>query len=447
MVYSTSIWKSLQARRTSWPYARLATDDDSSGDAASEKGESEGKPTWAGGLHPRIRIGTGTLATLILATMGSLSAIGALYTYFPFFTTIPLFVGGLSFVAIWTVTTILASIPGTLGMGRMRTEEGRQSGVWPRWKRICVTIGTMLVLLVCINLGTPTRTLPDLIPTDEGIPERYFIAANLYNNQDILPTWTEEVLALVSHRECHISRFLLLTRLSVGHNNTFISIYESNSQDDTKSLLAQFERVLNERGIPNRIVLGETETRWWPYGNSPERIDFLAAARNRAMEPLQSADPLIRLSDYSTYTKALFLNDIYFDYPSIVRLLATRLDRDTTLPPDYDMACAMDYGASGLYDTWVARDVCGTPMRAFWPYVKDEVSIARLEREMPFEVATCWNGAVAFRLAPYLYRPEREQASTMGKRGWKMIDDSKSIQACVERLLIVSRVPRLGRFS
>jgi hypothetical protein len=188
----------------------------------------------------------------------------------------------------------------------------------------------------------------------------------------------------------------------VGVNNTFISIYESNSEDMTKSLLADSEKVLNDRGIPNRVVMENDGRRTWPYGTSPERISFLATARNRAMEPLQSLDPNIRLLDYSTYTKGVFLNDVYFSYKSIVRLLATRLDGDTSRPPDYDVVCAMDYGPSGLYDTWVARDVCGTPMRAFWPYVEDKVSIVRLVQEQPFEVGTCWNGAVAFKLEPYL---------------------------------------------
>ena len=87
--------------------------------------------------------------------------------------------------------------------------------------------------------------------------------------------------------------------------------------------------------------------RWWPYGTAPERIQYIADARNTALEPLQSANATVRLDNHYTYSKVIFLNDIIFSYESIVRLIATRLDGDTSLPPDYDLACAMDYGSSG----------------------------------------------------------------------------------------------------
>lgn len=94
--------------------------------------------------------------------------------------------------------------------------------------------------------------------------------------------------------------------------------------------------------MPHRIVSDVTE-RWWPYGTSPERITFLANARNKAMAPLQSPSPDTRLPDYAEYTKVLFLNDVLFTWESAVALLATKRDDD----PDYDLACGMDFGASG----------------------------------------------------------------------------------------------------
>ncbi|WWD22595.1 hypothetical protein CI109_107088 [Kwoniella shandongensis] len=149
-------------------------------------------------------------------------------------------------------------------------------------------------------------------------------------------------------------------------------------------------------GVPHRILCEDDDNRWWPYPTSPERIQYLADARNRVLEPLQSDNATIRLPSYDSYTKIVFLNDIRFSFQSIVRLLATRLDGDASKPGEYDLACGMDFGAAGLYDTWVARDVCGTPMRAFWPFVKDELSVQRIMEEKPLEVATCWNGVVAF---------------------------------------------------
>lgn len=57
----------------------------------------------------------------------------------------------------------------------------------------------------------------------------------------------------------------------------------------------------------------------------------------------------IRLADYDTYTRIIFLNDVYFDYRDILQLTMTRLDGSSTSePPDYDLACALDFGKSGV---------------------------------------------------------------------------------------------------
>lgn len=121
-----------------------------------------------------------------------------------------------------------------------------------------------------------------------------------------------------------------------------MSVYESNSRDATPELLRDFGKRLDAQGVAHRIVSDTTE-RWWPYATSPERIRFLADARNKAMEPLQSPSADIRLTDYDSYTKVLFLNDVLFTWEGAMNLLATKRDYDG----DYDLACAMDFGASG----------------------------------------------------------------------------------------------------
>lgn len=83
----------------------------------------------------------------------------------------------------------------------------------------------------------------------------------------------------------------------------------------------------------------------WPYGTAPERIQFLAHARNMALEPLQSPDNSIRIPNWQEYTKVIFLNDIVFRWQDIVNLIATRVEGEEE---GYDMACAMDYGSSGM---------------------------------------------------------------------------------------------------
>lgn len=131
----------------------------------------------------------------------------------------------------------------------------------------------------------------------------------------------------------------------MGPERTFVSIFESNSVDTTPQLLKAFGDQLNDAGVQHRIISDVTE-RWWPYGSGPERIGLLADARNRALEPLQSADPDVRHPEYTQFTKVLFLNDIVFSYDAAVRLLATSLD-DEEGEDEYDLACAMDFGVTG----------------------------------------------------------------------------------------------------
>ncbi|BEI84482.1 hypothetical protein CcaverHIS002_0410860 [Cutaneotrichosporon cavernicola] len=260
-----------------------------------------------------------------------------------------------------------------------------------------------------LSLGiTPRAPVLATLAPPEDTP-RYFIAANLYNNEHLLPRWTREVLRVAKH---------------LGPERTFVSIYESNSVDATPQLLTEFGERLTAAGVAHRIVSDVTE-RWWPYSTSPERIRLLADARNRALEPLQSPDAAVRLPDYHSFTKVLFLNDVVFSWDSAIRLLGTSLDGEDG-EDAYDLACGMDFAISGLYDTWVARDVCGAPFRIFWPYVKDEPTIRRIRNNRPFEVSACWNGIVAFPARAYLYQPTTEEkaSSRLYKRGWKMIDNS-----------------------
>lgn len=93
--------------------------------------------------------------------------------------------------------------------------------------------------------------------------------------------------------------------------------------------------------------MDDDKNRWWPSGTSPERTTYLAGVRNRALEPLQSSDDHVRSPSAGTFTKLIFLNDIIYSWQSIVRLIATRLDERTDLPPEYDLACAMDYDGPG----------------------------------------------------------------------------------------------------
>jgi hypothetical protein len=132
----------------------------------------------------------------------------------------------------------------------------------------------------------------------------------------------------------------------VGRHDVFLSIYESNSGDETQALLHGFNQSMTNLELNHRILSVQDDPGGqWPYSTAPERIEFLAHARNMALEPLQSPDNSIRLPNWQEYTKVIFLNDIVFQWQDIANLIATRIEGEEE---GYDMACAMDYGSSGM---------------------------------------------------------------------------------------------------
>ncbi|KAF7291989.1 Capsular associated protein [Mycena indigotica] len=220
-----------------------------------------------------------------------------------------------------------------------------------------------------MNSRSPTH-LPRLPKLPDGGNHTYFIAANLYDYGPHLPYWTRQLHLLIDH---------------LGPLNVFVSIYESNSHDRTKALLKKFQGELSRSSVRNRVLMEEDGRRRQGWqSNGHERVRYMADMRNRAMEPL--ADGLRG----KQFDKVVFFNDIYFEWTSIVRLLATK-------EGNFDLACALDFDGIGLYDTWVIRDSCGHRTKEIWPYfASDSVAVETLRREDPVEVATCWNGVAAF---------------------------------------------------
>ncbi|WRT63898.1 uncharacterized protein IL334_000824 [Kwoniella shivajii] len=361
-----------------------------------------------------------------------------LYLSYPFPTTIPIFIGLLIILLGWTLINI-----SNLVLSLFLSRQESNLTIISRYStslKIRLLLSSIF-LLYMFNLGfapipSPyssshtseygSTIKPSRLPQEiNGVHQKYFIAANLHDNEAVLTEWSDQLIKLIFH---------------LGTENTFVSIYESNSRDSTKELLSTFNNTLENLSISHRIITAENDDHWWPYSTAVERIEYLAKARNVALEPIQSKDDNIRIANHQHFTKILFLNDIWFKWESIIELLDTRYIDDTTGQQsdfgDYDQVCAMDFAISGLYDTWVARDVCGTPMRIFWPYVKDPTSIKKVIAEEPFQVSACWNGVTALDAQPFLYRGNTYESAgitrvvighdntSLRKRGWRMVDNS-----------------------
>ncbi|KAL0027056.1 hypothetical protein WJX79_002008 [Trebouxia sp. C0005] len=144
----------------------------------------------------------------------------------------------------------------------------------------------------------------------------------------------------------------LLASLPLG--TAFLSVYESGSTDSTGAWLEVLRDLMACIGTPHRIVIGGSLMR----GEEQDRIDFLAQARNRALEPLwlsaaALSDPsaaargglakemaawdIFSARDTSNTMwhaqKIVFFNDVYFCAQDVFRLLQHKAD----------MACGMDF--------------------------------------------------------------------------------------------------------
>ena len=150
---------------------------------------------------------------------------------------------------------------------------------------------------------------------------------------------------------------------SVGRHDVYISIHESNSRDGTKEFLSGFDQTLANLGIGHRISMiddsefGSSGRPDWPYDTSTERIAFLSSCRNKAMESIQSPDDQVRIPDWAEYTKIIFLDDIVFKWQDIIELIVTKLpvradegggEGRGEGKEDYHLACAMDFGSTGM---------------------------------------------------------------------------------------------------
>lgn len=108
---------------------------------------------------------------------------------------------------------------------------------------------------------------------------------------------------------------------------------ESNSGDNTASLLEHFDDRLKSLGVARRILVRDTSIpRPASMESATPRIEFLSAVRNLVLAPL---------IEKGGYDRVLFSNDIFVEAESIVELLKTK-------DGDWDMVCGLDLSFWGF---------------------------------------------------------------------------------------------------
>lgn len=202
-----------------------------------------------------------------------------------------------------------------------------------------------------------------------------FFAVNLYNSAEMLPAFSKSLKELCS---------------SLGHRNVFVSIYESNSSDDTCERLQILGEELQALGIPQSVRCGKHSVRHGKVAgvmSSYSRIEYLASVRNEALAPLDDLDGLG--PGVGPFSHVAWLNDIFFDPVDVITLLNTK-------GGDFDQVCAIDTVPMGFYDTWVTRDINEARLKPLWPYFSSAEDVASMRVEEPILVNSCWNGLTIF---------------------------------------------------
>lgn len=204
---------------------------------------------------------------------------------------------------------------------------------------------------------------------------QYFIALDLHQNAELLPRLIGSIIEVI--------RFL-------GPASTSLSIVEGGSDDGTYEILKLLRKEMDDLGAKYFFVSSEINTR------EGDRIKKLAELRNLALTPL---------SEYSSHdTTVVFLNDVALCSDDILELVHQLIWQDA------DMTCAMDWTYVGrdptFYDVWIARDIKGNtffdiPADGNWNsawnlFWNNEDTRGLYNSHSPFQVFSCWNGAVAF---------------------------------------------------
>ncbi|KAJ5485444.1 hypothetical protein N7539_005432 [Penicillium diatomitis] len=271
----------------------------------------------------------------------------------------------------------------------------------PRSRIFCllhILLGALLALICLTGLFWPSYTrLPPHYETlrtqvqsssahgrGNVHNQKVYIAAVLYDPQGQLASgrWGDALLQLIE---------------MLGEQNVYLSIYENNSGETGENALRHLadnvtcnNTIISEPGLSLRdiphvtIPTGEKRVR---------RIDYLAEVRNRALQPLDTAQV--------TYDKLLYLNDVIFDPVEVLQLLFCT-NADSNGVAQYRAVCAVDFSNPfKFYDSYATRDYEGYGVgMPFFPWFTSagagESRRDVLAEKDAVRVRSCWGGMVAF---------------------------------------------------
>lgn len=222
---------------------------------------------------------------------------------------------------------------------------------------------------------------------DKSTRPSYFFALDLHQCVSILPRLMGSIVETI--------RFL-------GPANCALSIVEGRSDDGTYEVLKLLKDEIDQMGAKYFYVSNDIDP---GKENNRHRISALAELRNIALQPLVE-----HAEQYDADVTIVFLNDVAICMEDILELVHQQRYQQA------DVTCAMDWTFVGpdptFYDVWIARGMNGdsffnippdgnwnSAWNLFWnnPTAQDRQRSGR-----PFQVFSCWNGAITFTAKPLI---------------------------------------------
>ncbi|KZP08913.1 glycosyltransferase family 69 protein [Athelia psychrophila] len=267
-----------------------------------------------------------------------------------------------------------------------------------------------------------------------------FLALNLLDAQWPLATLLHELPTVLRH---------------LGPD-VFVSVLENGSTDRTPGMLGVLANLLDVHGVAYRIEVRGDDAISDKSGG--RRIFELAKLRNEVMQPLYDGSAA-RAVGVEEFERVLFMNDIIFCAADILEILYEHENQGA------DMTCSLDWGSHVIYDRWafglMDQTAAGVPfprssyspedlfpvLTSFCslgfafpasshaylpssasrsptyaqsdlttyfyadppesapvpqPLTSDPLTLGHLTRLEPFQVFSCWNGAVVLPAAAFV---------------------------------------------
>ena len=212
---------------------------------------------------------------------------------------------------------------------------------------------------------------------------KYFFALDLHQCVALLPRLLGSIVEAVEF---------------LGPEHCALSVVEGRSDDGTFETLLLLREEMDRIGVKYFLQTNEID----PH-KSGDRIKALADLRNQALQPLID----LHLGTNTDVT-VVFLNDVAICREDILELIHQRRRQNA------DMTCAMDWTYVGpdptFYDVWISRGMNGdsffeippdgnwnSAWHLFW---NNPEASEKLTAGKPFQVFSCWNGAVTFTAKP-----------------------------------------------